>query len=55
MWPWKTTTGPSSGPTAARRIGSPRISVCKVGMSRASSQPLMNPAQSRIPSALDVS
>ncbi len=55
MWPWMTTTGPTFGPTSATTIGSPRTSSVAVGMSRASSQPLMKPAQSWTPSAVEVS
>src|SRR5215211_6437770 len=57
-WPWKTSVArsePSGGPTAA-------LSACRspnlwstTSISRASSQPLMNPAAARSPSTFDVS
>src|SRR6478672_1439723 len=55
-WPWRRSTGlPSAGPTSATVTGSPRTPICSAAMSRASSQPLTNPAQSLMPSSVEVS
>jgi hypothetical protein len=42
--------GASSGPTPAVRTGRPPNTLSWTSISRASSQPLMNPAHARIPS-----
>src|SRR5215203_3594598 len=54
-WPWKISVGPAGGPMSAVSTGSSPKTVPWTSISRASSQPLMNPAQARIPSGWEVS
>ena len=53
--PWKTIVGPPSAPTVAASTGRPLKTASSTSMSRASSQPLMNPAHERMPSGFEVS
>src|SRR5829696_2245931 len=54
-WPWKITTGPSWAPTVAAMTGTPLWTPSLTSISRASNQPLTNPAAVWMPSIVEVS
>src|SRR3954447_18001308 len=53
--PWRITTGPSWPPTVAARTGTPLWTPSLTSISRASNQPLTNPAAVWMPSIVEVS